>query len=208
MKRKNIDYSLYLVTDRGLLAGKNLAETVEQAILGGVTLVQIREKACSTLTFYQEALKVREITLKYNIPLIVNDRLDIALAVDADGLHIGQADLPLTIARKILGPDKIIGVSAANLAEALTAEAAGADYLGVGAVFPTTTKDDADSVGLAELKRIKGAVTIPVVAIGGIQSENIEKVKVSGADGVAVVSAIIAAADPCCAAKRLAEAFR
>lgn len=196
MDKGSIDYSLYLVTDRDLLGSKNLAATVEAAIKGGVTLVQIREKDLSTLEFYQLALVIKEITNKYGIPFIVNDRVDIALAVDADGVHIGQDDMPLSAARKLLGDHKIIGVSAATLEQALEAQREGADYLGIGAVFPTMTKDDADHVSLEDLQQIKLSVTLPVVAIGGIHKNNIRNVMAAGIDGAAVVSAIIASSDP------------
>lgn len=196
MHSRKIDYSLYLVTDRNCLGNKELAATVEQAIRGGATIVQVREKNLSSLEFFQEASRIKSITDKYGIPLIVNDRADIALAVDAAGLHIGQDDLPLVVARKLLGPNKIIGVSAATLEEALLAQEQGADYLGVGAIFPTNTKDDADSVSLSALKFIKEQVRIPVVAIGGINGNNIQAVMETGIDGVAMVSAIIAAEDP------------
>lgn len=203
MHNNKLDYSLYLVTDSGLLGGKDLAATVEQAIQGGVTMVQIREKHLSSREFFQVALAIKAVADKYKVPLIVNDRSDIALAVDAAGLHIGQDDLPLTEARKLLGPDKIIGVSAATLEEALLAQNQGADYLGVGAIFPTNTKDDADSVSLAQLQDIKANVKIPIVAIGGINGNNIQSVIETGVDGAAVVSAIIAAADPGAAASKL-----
>ncbi|WP_094606407.1 Thiamine-phosphate synthase [Sporomusa silvacetica DSM 10669] len=205
MDKRNSNYSLYLVTDRGLLGDKDLAKTVEQAIQGGVTVVQVREKNLSSLEFYQVALVIKGVTEKYGVPLIVNDRADIALAVDAAGLHIGQEDLPVVVARKLLGPDKIIGVSAATLAEALLAQDQGADYLGIGAVFPTNTKDDADSVSLAELEAIKAKVKIPIVAIGGINGSNIRDVMNTGVDGVAVVSAIVAAADPKAATCKLLQ---
>lgn len=200
-----IDYSLYLVTDRELLGDKDLVQTIEQAIQGGVTMVQVREKKLSTLEFFQVALTIKSITQKHGVPFIVNDRADIALAADADGLHIGQEDMPLVVARKLLGPNKIIGVSVATLEEALLAQKEGADYLGIGAIFPTMTKDDADSVSLAELKMIKDKVAIPVVAIGGIHENNIKKVVETGVDGAAVVSAIIACPDPCAAAQRLRQ---
>ncbi|MDU4961079.1 MAG: thiamine phosphate synthase [Sporomusaceae bacterium] len=202
MKLDNI-YSLYLVTDRRLLAGADLAAAVEQAILGGVTLVQLREKDASSRDFYQQAVSVKAITTKYGVPLIINDRADIALAVDADGLHIGDEDLPLPAARRLLGPRKLIGVSAATLAEAKATEAGGADYLGVGAVFPTATKNNADSVSLDDLRRITAAVSIPVVAIGGINETNISRVMTAGVAGAAVVSAIIGRPDPCQAARQL-----
>ncbi|WP_373325686.1 thiamine phosphate synthase [Sporomusa paucivorans] len=196
MHNNSVDYSLYLVTDRDCLGGKELVATVEQALQGGATVVQVREKNLSTLEFFQVTSRIKSITDKYGIPLIVNDRADIALAVDAAGLHIGQEDLPLAVARRLLGPDKIIGVSASTLEEALLAQEQGADYLGVGAVFPTNTKDDADSVSLAALKSIKEQVRIPVVAIGGINRSNVQPVMETGIAGVAVVSAVIAAQDP------------
>jgi len=205
MDKRNSNYSLYLVTDSGLLGDKDLAKTVEQAIQGGVTVVQVREKNLSSLEFYQVALAIKGVTEKYGVPLIVNDRADIALAVDAAGLHIGQEDLPVVVARKLLGPNKIIGVSAATLEEALLAQDQGADYLGIGAVFPTNTKDDADSVSLADLAAIKNKVKIPIVAIGGIHGNNIQAVMNTGVDGVAVVSAIIAAVDPKAAARKLLD---
>ncbi|MBP2638901.1 MAG: Thiamine-phosphate pyrophosphorylase [Firmicutes bacterium] len=208
MHNNKLDYSLYLVTDSGLLGGKDLAPTVEQAIQGGVTMVQIREKHLSSRDFFQVALAIKAVTDKYKVPLIVNDRADIALAVDAAGLHIGQDDLPLTEARKLLGPDKIIGVSTATLEEALLAQSQGADYLGVGAIFPTNTKDDADSVSLAQLQVIKAGIKIPIVAIGGINGSNIQSVIKTGVDGAAVVSAIIAAADPGEAASKLQQLIK
>ena len=196
MHNNSVDYSLYLVTDRDCLGGKELVATVEQALRGGATVVQVREKNLSTLEFFQVTSRIKSITDKYGLPLIVNDRADIALAVDAAGLHIGQEDLPLAVARRLLGPDKIIGVSASTLEEALLAQEQGADYLGVGAVFPTNTKDDADSVSLAALKSIKEQVRIPVVAIGGINRSNVQSVMETGIAGVAVVSAVIAAQNP------------
>lgn len=196
MHNNSVDYSLYLVTDRDCLGGKELVATVEQALQGGATVVQVREKNLSTLEFFQVTSRIKSITDKYGVPFIVNDRADIALAVDAAGLHIGQEDLPLAVARRLLGPDKIIGVSASTLEEALLAQEQGADYLGVGAVFPTNTKDDADSVSLEALKSIKEQVRIPVVAIGGINRSNVQPVMETGIAGVAVVSAVIAAQDP------------
>lgn len=196
MDKEAIDYLLYLVTDRDLLGNKDLAVTVEEAIKGGVTLVQIREKNVSTLEFFQLALEIKEITKKHGVPFIVNDRIDIALAVDADGVHIGQEDMPLTVARKMVGPAKIIGVSVSTLEQALAAQREGADYLGIGAVFPTTTKGDANSVSLKDLQEIKAGITIPIVAIGGINKNNIHNVMETRVDGAAVVSAIIACSDP------------
>jgi thiamine-phosphate pyrophosphorylase len=203
MAKAVMNYSLYLVTDQALLGGKQLAETVDRAIQGGVTVVQLREKNLSSLEFFQVAREIKTVTDKYGVPLIVNDRADIALAVDAAGLHVGQADLPVGVARQLLGPDKIIGVSVANRTEAILAAGQGADYLGGGAIFPTNTKTDADYVSLTDLAAIKQEVTIPVVAIGGINGNNITEVMASGADGAAVVSAIVAAQDPYKAAAAL-----
>ncbi|HBV88902.1 MAG TPA: thiamine phosphate synthase [Desulfosporosinus sp.] len=203
MSKVKIDYSLYLVTDRTLLGERDLAQGIESAIQGGVTLVQLREKSVSTKEFLQLAVRVKEITTRYRIPLIINDRLDIALAVDADGLHVGQDDLPMLKARELLGPNKIIGVSASTLAEALLAQQQGADYLGVGAVFNTSTKSDAKEVSLEKLELIKKSVSIPVVAIGGINITNIQQVMTTGIDGVSVVSAIFAQEDILMAAKQL-----
>lgn len=192
MNKIKIDYSLYLVTDRKLLGERDLVQSIELAIQGGVSLVQLREKSVSSREFLELAFRVKEITSRYKIPLIINDRLDIALAVEADGLHVGQDDLPMLKARALLGPDKIIGVSARTLAEALLAQEQGADYLGVGAIFKTSTKTDALEVSLEQLESIKKAVSIPVVAIGGINLENVQQVMATGVDGVSVVSAILA----------------
>lgn len=191
MNKKNIDYKLYLVTDRTLLGKKDLYDSIKNAILGGTTIIQLREKSISSLEFYEIGKKIKEITKEYNVPLIINDRLDIALAVDADGLHIGQRDLPLEIARKILGPEKIIGLSTATLEEAKIAQSKGADYVGVGAVFSTSTKNNTRSVSLETLRKIKDTLDIPVIGIGGINERNVKEVIKVGIDGVAVVSAIL-----------------
>jgi thiamine-phosphate pyrophosphorylase len=188
---KAIDYALYLVTDRTLLGGRDLQQSIEAAILGGVTIVQLREKELSTLEFFNFATQIKAVTDNYQIPLIINDRLDIALAVEAAGLHVGQDDLPAATARKLLGSDKILGVSAATVDEAIKAEADGADYLGIGAVFPTDTKKDACQVLLNTLGTIKKQVGIPVVAIGGINQSNLALVKEQEVDGIAVISAIL-----------------
>lgn len=195
MNKKEIDYRLCLVTDREILKGRDLCQCVQAAIAGGVTMVQLREKSASSLTFYETAKLVKTVTAHYRIPFIVNDRLDIAIAVDADGLHLGQEDLPLLTARSFFGPGKIIGVSVCTVPEALLAQEQGADYLGVGAMFPTPSKQDARQVSLATLRAIKESVHIPVVAIGGIGRENIESVMAAGIDGVAVISAILQADD-------------
>ena len=204
MSEVKVDYSLYLVTDRKWLAERELEDSIELAIQGGVTLVQLREKSVSTLKFLQLAIRVKELTSRYHIPLIINDRLDIALAVDADGLHVGQDDLPMLKARELF-PNKIIGVSASTLAEALLAQQQGADYIGVGAVFNTKTKTDATEVSLEQLKLIKKSVTIPVIAIGGINKANLQEVMSTGIDGVSVVSAILAQEDILKAARQLKE---
>lgn len=205
MSKIKVDYSLYLVTDRKLLRGRDLVQSIEQAIKGGVSLVQLREKSVSSREFLELAIRVKEITARYKVPLIINDRLDIALAVDADGLHVGQDDLPMLKARELFGPDKIIGVSARSLPEALLAQQQGADYLGVGAVFKTSTKTDAKEVSLEQLEHIKESVSIPVVAIGGISLENVKQVITTGIDGVSVVSAILAKDNILLAAKQLRE---
>lgn len=202
-----VDYSLYLCTDRNLLNGKNFEETVELAIKGGVTIIQLREKNCSSREFLEIATSVKNITSKYKIPLIINDRIDIALAVDADGVHVGQDDLPCETAREILGEEKIIGVSVSTVAEAIKAEKDGANYLGVGAIFQTSTKTDAEIVTLDTLKKIRDSVKIPVVAIGGINKNNLSQIK-NLVDGVAVISAIISDNKPEDAAKDLLQILK
>lgn len=202
------DYTLYLVTERQLLGAKDLVTAVKAAIAGGVTMVQLREKTAATGEFYQLACQLQEIAIATRVPLIINDRVDIALAVDAAGLHIGQSDLPLSVARRLLGREKIIGVSVRTVAEAQAAVHDGADYLGVGAVFPTTTKHDADAVSLATLREIKASVSVPIVAIGGINSANLSAVTAAGVDGVAVVSAIMGERDPERSARQLRSIMR
>ena len=189
------DYSLYLVTDRLLMSTKTLGEAVEQAIAGGCTLVQLREKEISSLDFYVLASEMKKITDRYGIPLIINDRIDIAMAVGATGVHIGQKDIPADIARKLIGKNMLLGVSTASVAEAVNAAKAGADYLGVGAMFPTGTKTDASHVSMEELGRIRREVDIPIVVIGGISKENAMLFQPMGIDGLAVVSAVIAQPD-------------
>ena len=185
-----------------------LEEAVEQAVRGGCTVVQLREKDCASLEFYETAKKVKEITDRYQVPLIINDRVDIALAVGADGVHVGQDDLPAGEVRRILGPDKIVGVSAGSVAEAVKAEEDGADYLGVGAMYATSTKEDADVTSREELLRIREAVDLPIVVIGGINRSNYRNFKGIGVNGLAVVSAVIAADDIEAAARELSEGFR
>ncbi len=189
------DYSLYLVTDRMLMRTKTLGEAVEQAVIGGCTMVQLREKEILSLDFYVLASEMKKITDRYGIPLIINDRIDIAMAVGAAGVHTGQKDIPADIVRKVMGKDMLLGVSAASVAEAVNAAKAGADYLGVGAMFPTGTKPDAGFVSMEELGKIRRAVDIPIVVIGGINKENATLFQPMGIDGLAVASAVIAQPD-------------
>ena len=207
MKKEDIDYSVYLVTDRRDKTDDEFLNIIEEAIKGGTTIVQLREKTASTKEFYDLALKVKEITSRYGVPLLINDRIDIALAVGSEGVHIGQDDMPADIAREIIGEDKILGVSASTVEEAKKAEIDSADYIGSGAVFPTSTKDDADSVSKEELKEIVDSIDIPVVAIGGITVENASTLKGSGIAGVSVVSAIMSAEDPKEASEKLKEIY-
>lgn len=208
MKKDKTDYTLYLCTDRELMSTDTLEEAVEQAVRGGCTVVQLREKDCTSLEFYETAKKVKEITDRYQVPLIINDRVDIALAVGADGVHVGQDDLPAGEVRRILGPDKIVGVSAGSVAEAVKAEEDGADYLGVGAMYATSTKEDALVTSREELLRIREAVDLPIVVIGGINRSNYRNFKGIGVNGLAVVSAVIAADDIEAAARELSEGFQ
>ena len=189
------DYTLYLVTDRSLMSTATLIEAVEQAILGGCTMIQLREKNISSLDFYRQSVEVKKITEQYHVPFIINDRIDIAIAVNADGVHIGQSDIPAAIARDLIGTDMLLGVSAASVKEAVQAANDGADYLGVGAMFPTGTKTDANYVSIEELKKIRHAVNLPIIAIGGINKSNIKLFYNTGINGLAVVSAIIAQPD-------------
>ncbi len=202
------DYSLYLVTDRLLMHTQTLAETVEQAVIGGCTLVQLREKDISAGDFLKLALEVKEITDRHNTPLIINDRVDIAMAVGAAGVHIGQSDLPAVMARRIIGPDKLLGVSVSCAGEAQAAADAGADYLGVGAMFPTQTKPDAPSVSMEELQKIRQAVSLPIVAIGGIREENADLFAPMGVNGLAVISAVISRPDIKQAAALMLECYK
>lgn len=192
---RNIDYTLYLVTDRELMSCPTVEECVERAVAGGVSVVQLREKSCTSREFYELAVRVKKITAALNVPLIINDRIDICLAADADGVHLGQKDIPCAAARKILGRDKIIGVSAALPEEARQAELDGADYLGVGAVFSTSTKSDTRPVTPEIIRQIRAAVDIPFVAIGGINRNNIVQLYGLGINGAAVVSAVVAQKD-------------
>lgn len=201
-----LDLSLYLVTDKSDNVDKFL-KTIEEAIEGGVSVVQIREKTADTLDFYNLALKVKEITTRYNVPLIINDRVDVALAIDADGVHVGQSDMPCDVTRKLVGDDKIVGVSAATIEEAQKAERDGADYIGTGAVFPTSTKDDAPSITKKELKEVVDSIDIPVVAIGGITLDNASELTDTGIAGLSVVSAIMSSDNPKESSKKLLNIF-
>lgn len=193
MNRKAL--RLYLVTNRYQDSLENFLEKVETACRSGVTMIQLREKNLTTNQYYQLAKQVKEITDAYQVPLIIDDRLDICLAVDAAGLHIGDDELPVSVARQVLGPEKILGVTAKTVKRALEAETSGADYLGTGAIFPTTTKENAPITLISTLKTICQTVAIPVVAIGGLTSENIDKLTGTGIAGVAVVRDLMQAED-------------
>jgi len=192
MKVDNKDMLLYAVTDRDWTDDEDLYSQVNKAIKGGITFLQLREKDLDDKEFLSEAIKIRELAKENNIPFVINDNVDIAIKSNADGVHVGQSDMEASDVRKKIGEDKILGVSAGTVEEAKEAERKGADYLGVGAVFSTSTKLDASDVSFDTLKEICESVNIPVVAIGGINKDNILKLKHSGADGIAVVSAIFA----------------
>ncbi len=196
---------LYAVTDRSWLNGKTLYKQVEEAIKGGVTFVQLREKNLDEESFLDEALEIQKLCRKYNIPFVINDNVEIAKKINADGVHVGQSDMEAVNVRAIIGDDKILGVSVQTVEQAVLAEKQGADYLGVGAVFPTGSKADAEDVSYETLKAICGAVNIPVVAIGGISVGNVLKLKGSGISGIAVISAIFAAEDIVSATKNLKQ---
>ena len=195
MKCDKKDLLLYAVTDRSWLNGATLYEQVEQALKGGATFIQLREKELGGKQFLEEAIEIKKLCKRYQVPFVINDNVDIALAMDADGVHVGQSDMEAGDVREKLGEDKIIGVSAQTVEQAVLAEMRGADYLGVGAVFPTGSKADADDVSHETLKAICEAVHIPVVAIGGISRNNVEQLSGSGIDGIAVISAIFAQPD-------------
>lgn len=200
------DLLLYAVTDRSWLNGDTLYHQVEEALRGGATFIQLREKNLDSEHFLEEAKSLKELCKKYQVPFVVNDNVDIAIAMDADGVHVGQSDMEAGDVRAKLGPDKIIGVSAQTVEQAVLAQKRGADYLGVGAVFPTGSKDDADDVSYETLKAICDAVTIPVIAIGGISKNNVKELAGSGICGIAVISAIFAQPDIEAAARELREA--
>ena len=195
MKCSKENLLLYAVTDRHWLNGRTLYEVVKESLDGGVTLVQLREKQLDDETFLEEAKELQKLCKEYDVPFVINDNVDIAIQINADGVHVGQSDMEAGDVRAKLGPDKIIGVSAQTVEQAVLAEKHGADYLGVGAVFPTGSKDDALEVSHETLKAICEAVSIPVIAIGGITVDNTPELKGSGICGIAVISAIYAAKD-------------
>ena len=197
------DLVLYAVTDRSWLGEETLYSQVEKALQGGATFIQLREKKMDEGSFLEEAKEIQKLCRQYQVPFVINDNVDIAARIDADGVHVGQSDMEAGDVRKKLGPDKIIGVSAQTVEQALRAQEHGADYLGVGAVFPTGSKEDATEVSHETLKAICDAVDIPVIAIGGINSGNVSELRGTGICGVAVISAIFAKKDICAAAAEL-----
>lgn len=197
------DLLLYAVTDRTWLNGKTLLSQAEEAILGGATFLQLREKHLDDNAFLSEAIEIQALCRKYHVPFVINDNVAIAKKINADGVHVGQSDMEAGNVRELLGPDKIVGVSAQTVEQAILAQERGADYLGVGAVFPTGSKDDADDISHDTLRAICQAVTIPVIAIGGISEQNILQLSGSGICGVAVISAIFAQPDVREASSRL-----
>lgn len=208
MKRDDVDYRFYLCTDRFLMTADTVEESVERACAGGVSVVQLREKTLSSRDLLDTACRVKEVCERYNVPLIVNDRLDIALACGAAGVHVGQDDVPARIARKLMGPDAIIGVSASNRAEAQQAIDDGADYIGLGALFATRTKDDARVVSKADRGWAIAHAPIPVVGIGGVNELTIPGLKREGMDNFAIISAVVAQDDIEKAARRLGALIR
>lgn len=204
---RNLDTTMYFITDSTGFSEEEFLRRVEEACKGGVTLIQLREKDRTTREYLALAEKVHKITIQYDIPLIIDDRVDIALAVNAEGVHVGQSDMPVSIARRLMGEEKIVGATAKTVPQALEAYEQGADYLGVGAIYPTTTKVKTVLTSVDTLKDIVKAVPIKVNAIGGLNKDNIHILKDSGIDGICAVSAIMKADDPRIAAKELREAF-
>ncbi|MCQ2148500.1 MAG: thiamine phosphate synthase, partial [Bacteroidales bacterium] len=204
MKRE--DLKLYLVTDRDLAGDKDILDIVKEAVKGGVTIVQLREKDADTKVFVDLAIRMKEALKPYNVPLIINDRIDVALASDADGVHIGQSDMPYHIARKLLGPDKIIGLSCENMEQVIEANELDVDYIAISPVYSTPTKTDTSApFGLDGLEKAMKLTRHPSCAIGGMNQRTIADVMKRGTDGVAVVSAIVCAEDPCKASKDLLD---
>lgn len=207
--KHQFDLSLYLVTDRTLSLGRSLEDVVEEAVKGGVTMVQLREKDCSSADFYELAINLKKLLAPYKVPLIINDRLDIALASDAEGLHIGQSDLPYSVARKLMGSDKIIGLSVENIEDVIEANNLDVDYIGISPVFDTNTKSDtAKALGLSGVKEISKLSIHPSVGIGGINQSNVKDIITAGADGISVVSAIMSADDPKASAETLIKIIK
>lgn len=203
MKLDKSSMLLYAVTDRSWLKNRTLSDAVEEALKAGVTFLQLREKDLDYDSFLQFAIEIKKITDKYKVPYVINDNVDVAIACGADGIHVGQSDMEAKDVRKMIGPDKILGVSAQTVEQAIHAEQSGADYIGVGTMFPTSTKIDAEAVSFETLKEICKSVSIPVVAIGGINADNAMKLAGSGIAGIAVVSAIFAQDDITAAVKKL-----
>jgi thiamine-phosphate pyrophosphorylase len=203
------DLSLYVITDSTIARGRPTEEIVAAAIRGGATMIQLREKTWAARDLVQVGHRLLAITRPTGVPLIVNDRVDVALAIDADGVHVGQDDIPVPVARRLLGPDKVVGTSAGTVEEAKQAELDGADYVGVGSIFATASKSDAgDAIGPDALRRIREAIHIPIVAIGGLTASNAPAAIGAGAQGVAVISSVVGAADVASAARMLAEVVR
>lgn len=201
-----MDWTLYVITDAKLSRGRSHLEVAQAAIEGGASIIQFREKEMTTRELVETARRLKELTSQASVPFIVNDRLDVALAVEVDGVHVGQDDMPADLARQLIGPNKILGVSASTVEEALQAEKDGADYVSASPIFTTPTKPDAPPpTGLKGLKAFVEAVNLPVIAIGGINEENAAEVIACGADGVAVISAVVSAPDIAAAARRLRE---
>ncbi len=204
---KKLDTTMYFITDSTNYSEAEFLRRIEEACKGGVTLLQLREKDKTTREYLRLAEKVHAITMRYDIPLIIDDRVDIALAINAEGVHVGQSDLPVKFARQLMGTDKIVGATAKTVSQAVEAYEQGADYLGVGAIYPTTTKVKTVLTSVDTLKEIVKAVPIKVNAIGGLNKDNIQVLNGTGIDGICVVSAIMKANDPFTAAKELREAF-
>lgn len=203
----NLDTTLYFITDSSTVPAEKFLPSVEAACKGGATIIQLREKNKSTREYMELAASVHEITSRYNVPLIIDDRVDVALAIGAEGVHVGQTDMPVATARKLMGPDKIVGATTKTVPQALEAYEQGADYCGVGAIYPTTTKVVTILTSVDTLKEIVKAVPIPVNAIGGLNKDNIDVLKGSGIKGICAVSAIQKAADPEAATRELKSAF-
>lgn len=204
---RNFDTTMYFITDSTLFSQEEFLRRVEEACQGGVTLIQLREKERTTREYLNLAEKTHEITSRYGIPLIIDDRVDVALAIGAEGVHVGQSDMPVNIARRLMGDDKIVGATAKTVPQALEAYSQGADYLGVGAIYPTTTKVKTVLTSIETLREIVKAVPIKVNAIGGLNKDNIHVLKNTGIDGICAVSAIMKADEPRIAASELKSAF-